>query len=148
MAVVFCFGLFGLAGVAWVELGQSAGRDALEHLLGEDTQQLPADVERLEDGAVLVVALRDEVLLELGEELEVEQVVGRQRLLAHHGLHRLHVLADGVARVLPIHQNKQMPSVLFLDSSFPSRLFDSKFDTSFINCCVLFFFLKLFFFVF
>ena len=124
MAVVFCFGLFGLAGVAWVELGQSAGRDALEHLLGEDTQQLPADVERLEDGAVLVVALRDEVLLELGEELEVEQVVGRQRLLAHHGLHRLHVLADGVARVLPIHQNKQtnaeriVSGLVFSESTF------------------------------
>lgn len=44
--------------------------------------------------------LRDKVLLELGEELQVEQVVGRQRLLTHDGLHRLHVLADGVTRVL------------------------------------------------
>lgn len=47
--------------------------------------------------------LCDEVLLELGKELEVEQVVGRERLLSHHGLHRLHVLTDGVASVL---QNK------------------------------------------
>ena len=41
-----------------VELGDGAGGDSLEHLLGEDPQQLPADVERLEHGAVLVVTWR------------------------------------------------------------------------------------------
>ena len=34
------------------------GRNALEHLTWEDAQQLPADVERLEDGAILVVAFK------------------------------------------------------------------------------------------
>lgn len=48
---------------------------------------------------VLVATLRDEVLLELSEELEVEEVVGRQRFLAHHGLHRLYIFADRIARV-------------------------------------------------
>jgi hypothetical protein len=88
-----------LSRVSGVELGEHVGRNSLQHLLGEDTQQLPANVQRLEDGTVLVVALGDEVLLELAEELEVEQVVGGERLLADHSLHGLHVLADGVARV-------------------------------------------------
>lgn len=44
--------------------------------------------------------LGDELLLELLQELQVQQVVGRQRLLPNHRLHRLHVLADGVAGVL------------------------------------------------
>eukprot|EP00961_Rhodomonas_salina_P216719 2927648-Rhodomonas_salina.2 len=43
--------------------------------------------------------LGEEALLELGEELEVEEIVGRQRLLADHRLHRRHVLADGVVGV-------------------------------------------------
>ena len=48
---------------------------------------------------VLIATLRDEILLELAEEFQVEEVVGSQRLFTHHGLHRLHVLADGVAGV-------------------------------------------------
>ena len=48
---------------------------------------------------VLIATLRDEVLLELAEELEIEEVIRRERLFSDHGLHRLHVLADGVARV-------------------------------------------------
>uniref|UniRef100_A0A2M4D215 Putative secreted protein n=1 Tax=Anopheles darlingi TaxID=43151 RepID=A0A2M4D215_ANODA len=88
-----------VTGVARVELGQNRGRDTLEHLLREDTQQLPADVERFEHGTVLVVALRDEVLLELGQELQVQQIVGRQGFLTDHSLHGLHVLTDGVASV-------------------------------------------------
>uniref|UniRef100_A0A182QVN8 Uncharacterized protein n=1 Tax=Anopheles farauti TaxID=69004 RepID=A0A182QVN8_9DIPT len=88
-----------VARVARVELGQDRGRDTLEHLLREDTQQLPADVERLEHGTVLVVALRDEVLLELGQELQVQQIVRREGFLTDDSLHGLHVLADGVASV-------------------------------------------------
>lgn len=45
----------GAVSVARVVLGQRGLRDALQHLLREDTQQLPPDVQRLEDGAVLVV---------------------------------------------------------------------------------------------
>ena len=44
-------------GVPRVELSQGRGRDPLQHLLGEDTEQLPADVQGLEDSAVLVVTL-------------------------------------------------------------------------------------------
>lgn len=85
--------------VPGIELREGGGRDTFKHLLGEDTEQLPADVQGFENCAILVVTLRDEVLLELGEELEVQQVVGRERLLTDDGLHRLHVLADGVASV-------------------------------------------------
>lgn len=43
--------------VSRIEFGQNRGRNTLEHLLGEDTQQLPTNVQRLEDGTVLVVTL-------------------------------------------------------------------------------------------
>lgn len=41
-------------GIPRVELGQRALGDPLEHLLGEDPEQLPADVQGLEHRAVLV----------------------------------------------------------------------------------------------
>lgn len=44
--------------------------------------------------------LGDEVFLKLGQELQVEQVVGRQSLLTHHRLHGLDVLAYSVTRIL------------------------------------------------
>ena len=43
-------------GRARIELGEDALRYTLEHFLGENAQQAPADLERLEYGAVLVVA--------------------------------------------------------------------------------------------
>ena len=92
--------LFSLASIARIEFGQSAGRNAFQHLLGEDAQQLPANVERLEDGAVLVVALRDKVLLELGQKLQIEQIVRSESFFADDGLHGLHVFADSVTGVL------------------------------------------------
>lgn len=53
---------FSRVALARIELLQGRVGDSLEHLLREDTQQLPADVERLEDRAVLGVALwREEV---------------------------------------------------------------------------------------
>lgn len=88
-----------MPGISGVELGQGAGRDPLQHLLGEDPEQLPANVQGFEDGTVLVVALGDEVLLELGKELEVEEIVGGEGLLTDNGLHGLDVLTDGVASV-------------------------------------------------
>lgn len=42
--------------VTGVELVDHALRDALQHLLGEDAQQLPTQVQRLEHRAVLVRA--------------------------------------------------------------------------------------------
>jgi len=59
-------------GVPGVELSQDGGRNPLQHLLGEDPEQLPPDVEGLEDCAVLIVTLGNEVLLELAQELQVE----------------------------------------------------------------------------
>lgn len=89
-----------MARISGVELGEYRGGYALQHLLREDTQQLPADVERLEYGAVLVVALRDEVLLELAQEFQVEEIVGRQGLFTDDRLHCLHVLTDRITGVL------------------------------------------------
>lgn len=50
--------------VSRVEFGQDVGRDTLQHFLREDTQQLPADVQRFENGTVFVTALTDEIFLE------------------------------------------------------------------------------------
>lgn len=47
-----------MTGISWVELCENRSRNTLEHFLGEDTEQLPADVQRLEDGTVLVVTLK------------------------------------------------------------------------------------------
>lgn len=46
-----------MARVSRIEFGQDGRRNSLEHLLGEDAQQLPSDVQRFEHGAVLVVSL-------------------------------------------------------------------------------------------
>lgn len=89
-----------MTGVPRIEFRESAGWDSFEHLLGEDSQQLPADVQRLEYRAVFVAALRDEVFLELRQEFQIEQVVRRQRLLSYDGFHGLHVFSDGVTSVL------------------------------------------------
>ena len=45
-------------------------RYSLEHLLGEDTEELPTDVQGLKHGPVDVAALGDEILLELGQKLK------------------------------------------------------------------------------
>lgn len=91
-----------MARVSWVEFRERGGGYTLQHLLGEDTEQLPTDVQRFEHCAVLVVTLRDEVLLELRQELQIQQVVGCQGFLTHYGLHGLHVLTNGVASILKI----------------------------------------------
>ena len=88
-----------MPGVPRVVLGQDVCRNPLQHLLGEDSEQLPSDVQGLEDGSVLVTALSDEVLLELSEEFQVEEIIRRESFLADDSLHGLHVLADGVAGV-------------------------------------------------
>lgn len=46
-----------VARVPGIELREDWSRDTFKHLLGEDTEQLPADVQRFEYGAVLVVTL-------------------------------------------------------------------------------------------
>jgi len=47
------FGL-GSLGIAWIILGQPVVRDSFQHLLREDSQQLPAYVQRLKDCTILI----------------------------------------------------------------------------------------------
>lgn len=72
--------------------------------------------------------LRDKVLLELDQELQVQQIVGGQRLLTDDGLHGLHVLADGVTSVLQSHTQtkKHFPSAQSHNTHIDSeQLFDT-----------------------
>ena len=48
--------LVARGGLPGVELGDGALGDSLQHLLGEDTQQLPADVQRLVHRPVVIGA--------------------------------------------------------------------------------------------
>lgn len=89
-----------MTGVSRIEFRESAGWDSLKHLLGEDSQKLPANVQRLEDRAVFVAALRDEVLLKLRQELQIQQIVRRQRLFSHDGFHRLDIFPNSITCVL------------------------------------------------
>jgi len=97
---IFVTRLFSLTGVARIEFGQHTGGNTFQHLFREDTQQLPANVERLENGTVFVVALCNEVLLEFCQEFQIEQIVRCQSFFTHDSLHGLNVFTDGVARVL------------------------------------------------
>ena len=74
----------------------NSGLIRLSSRLGQDAQQLPAEVQRLLDGAVGGVALADVALLKLVGELGEELVVVRQRGLAQDGHELLGVLAAGV----------------------------------------------------
>lgn len=86
--------------ISRIELSECGCRNSFEHLLGEDTKKLPADVKRFEHRAVFVRTLRDEVFLKLGKELEVEQVIRCQSFFTDNSLHSLDVFSDGVAGVL------------------------------------------------
>jgi hypothetical protein len=67
--------------VTGVKLCQDRSWDPLQHLLGEDPEQLPADVKRLKDSTVLIVALCNEVLLELSKDVQaMKAVVGEEAL--------------------------------------------------------------------
>lgn len=70
-----------------VVLVQDLLGDTVEQLLGVDAEQVPGQIQRLVDGAVLVRALRDEGALELFQEFEGELVFGRQSLLTDDGFH-------------------------------------------------------------
>jgi len=86
--------------ISRIEFRESAGWDSLKHLLGEDSQKLPTNVQRLKDCAIFVAALRDEVLLKLWQEFQVQQIVRRQRLFSHDSFHCLNVFSNGVTCVL------------------------------------------------
>lgn len=59
-----------MARVPRIEFSQNGGWNTLKHLLGEDTEQLPANVQGFEDSAVLVVTLRERILGNLGFQLK------------------------------------------------------------------------------
>ncbi len=88
-----------MPGVPWVVLGQNVGRDTLQHLLGEDSKQLPANVERLENSAILITSLSDEVLLKLGQELQIQEIIWGQGLLSHDSLHGLDILTNSITSI-------------------------------------------------
>jgi hypothetical protein len=58
--------------LARVELVEDLLRDAVELLAREEAEEAPCEVERVEDGAVLVRALLDKLVLEPAEELDGE----------------------------------------------------------------------------
>jgi hypothetical protein len=72
------------------------GLDALELGLRQDGQQLPAQIQRLLNGAVFVVALVDVALFKLVGKLGIQQVVVRQRGFAQNGHQLLGFLAGGI----------------------------------------------------
>ena len=81
----------------------------LEHLLGEGAQQLPRHVQRLDDGAALVLALRQELVLKLLREAQVQVVLLGQRLGAHDRLHGHHVAPRGVVGVHLVRHGRVVP---------------------------------------
>lgn len=89
-----------MTGIPRIKFCESAGRNSLKHFLGEDSQKLPADVQRFEHRAIFVAALRDKVFLELWQEFQVQQIVRCQRFLSHDSFHSLHVFSNGITRVL------------------------------------------------
>lgn len=113
--------LLVLATATGVELGQRLGGNTLQHFLGENSQQLPANIERLKYRSVLVVALlvhkkriplvransrkrqvsylSNKGLLKLVQKFKIQQVFSCEGLLTDNRLHGLHVFADGVASV-------------------------------------------------
>ncbi|KAF1747742.1 hypothetical protein GCK72_024208 [Caenorhabditis remanei] len=86
-----------LGSSTWVVLLEGALRDTFKHFTWEDTEELPSDVKRFEDGTVLVVSCKS--LLEFDEEFKVEQIIRRQGFLSDDSLHGLYVLSDSVTSV-------------------------------------------------
>lgn len=72
--------MFGLSGV---ELSQRALRDPLQHLLGENSHQLPADVQGFVHGAVFVSTCKDE----RGRDISVQNMdaLGKWRNYGNKG---------------------------------------------------------------
>lgn len=49
------FGRLSMTRISWVELGERSGRDTLQHFFGEDTEELPANIQRFKHGTVFIV---------------------------------------------------------------------------------------------
>lgn len=111
-------GILARGGLARVPLVEGLLGDTVEHLLREDTEELPCCVEGVEDGTLLVSTwrgcqwmlsmltwrgschtLRNESPLKLVQELERELVLGTQSLLTNNGLHGCCITTNGVLGV-------------------------------------------------
>ena len=82
-----------------VELVLGVVRDLGDLLLGEQREQLPCLIQRIEDGSVLVEILLDELRLESIVKQEVVVIVGRQCILTNDCLHGVGILTLSVERV-------------------------------------------------
>jgi hypothetical protein len=82
-----------------VELILNALRNLLEEMLWEESQAIPRNIKTLEDVTVLVRSLRQEVILELVEELEVQVILFTERFLADDSLERSDIDRCGVVRI-------------------------------------------------
>src|SRR5699024_10453938 len=88
------------------------GLDALELAAGQDGEQLPAQVQGLLDGPVLVGALGDVALFKLVGKLGVQQIGGAQGGLAQDGHELLVLLAGGVGGKELVHSARVVLSGL------------------------------------
>ena len=79
-----------------VELVKVLLIDLLEKFIGEQSKQLPAEVERVEDVTSIVGALSEEFVLELVQEFKEQLIILCQGFLTDDGLHGQSVLALSV----------------------------------------------------
>lgn len=85
-----------LAARAGVEFVDDTLGDTVEEVRRVDAEEVPGDIEGLEDGAGLVGGLVDEGAFELVEELEGELVFGGEGVFSDDGFHGSGVSANGV----------------------------------------------------
>lgn len=82
-----------------VVLGEDLLVDLGQHTLLEEAKQVPRGIQRLEDVTAAVLALLQEVSLELLEEDEEVFVISGQGIFTNDGLHGKSVLTSGVEGV-------------------------------------------------
>ena len=82
-----------------VVLGEDLLVDLGQHTFLEEAEQVPSGIQGLEDGTATVLALLQEVSLELVEEDEEVLVISGKGVLTDDGLHGKSILTSGVERV-------------------------------------------------
>ena len=96
----FLFLLVGLGtGASIVVLSEDLLVDLGEHALLEETKEVPSCVERLEDITTAILALLEEVSLELLKEDEEVFIVGCEGVLTDDSLHGQRILARSIETV-------------------------------------------------
>ena len=88
-----------LVGTAGIILILDFLADSGKLISGEVREELPADIERLEDSSLLILTLGDEELLELVVELENLLVLSSESLLTDDGLHGNSVLTHSIESI-------------------------------------------------